>query len=292
MSNDRRVFVRDEANEVLFDAYLGLARDIAWGQWNRKPAVVPRWLSEANKLGQRLAKDRGRVHVYQFAVARAALDASIGMEGRLRVDPFVELAISAGDALAASTDDPWTKARWQWETGVALFDVTQVYQLANKHAEALRYGEVAVARLEQGSEGRTHEPLLAIVLGQARFRVGSIHALAHSDHETAVTWFERAAPLLERPLPQAAVADTGSHGERFVSMAVSYWETGARDEAVRLTKIGEGLMEQAVEMGSLDRGALAVPLNNLALMYRGLGDPKQAQAYEQTASRLSESIKR
>ncbi|MEZ6069020.1 MAG: hypothetical protein R3C10_01860 [Pirellulales bacterium] len=292
LSEDRRVFVRDEANEVLFDAYLGLARDIAWGNWNRKPAVVPRWLSEANKLGQRLAEQRDGGDVYQFAVARAALDASVGMEGRLRVDPFVELAARAGDALAEVSDDAWTRARWQWETGLALFDATQVYQLANRHADALRYGKLAVEHLEHGSAGRTESPLVAMVLGQAQFRVGSIYAVANSDHHTAVTWFERAAPLLERPLPAAAQGETGTHGERFVSMGVSYWETGARQEAIRLTKEGTQLMERAVELGLMDRHALAVPLNNLALMHRGMGKRDEADEFERTAARLSGSLKR
>ena len=53
------------------------------------------------------------------------------------------------------------------------------------------------------------------------------------------------------------------HGETFVSMAISCWEVNQHEEAVRLTKQGLDLMEQAANDGQLDKSALAVPYSNL-----------------------------
>jgi len=118
--------------------------------------------------------------------------------------------------------------------------------------------------------------------------MGAVYAIHVKDPEKAVVWFERAVPLLERPIP-AALADAGRHGESFVSMGVSYWATGNHDEALRLTRQGMKLMEQAVKDGTLDEAALRVPYTNLATMHRFLGDDEQADAFGEMAAKATES---
>ena len=61
-------------------------------------------------------------------------------------------------------------------------------------------------------------------------------AVARGDHVQAIVWFERASPLLETPVPAAAI-ESGEHGETFVSMAVSYWEQQAREESMDMDGI-------------------------------------------------------
>ena len=151
----------------------------------------------------------------------------------------------------------------------------------------MKYGELAVEHLEAGADGRQLEPVEAYLLGRLYFRLGSVCALHVKDPQQAVTWFERAIPLLERPVPAAALAEAGRHGESFVSMAVSYWAVGSHEEAVRLTRDGLKLMEQAVKDGTLDQEALRVPYTNLATMHRFLGDDEQADAFSSMAARSS-----
>jgi hypothetical protein len=107
----------------------------------------------------------------------------------------------------------------------------------------------------------------------------------------AIVWFERASPLLETPVPAAAI-ESGEHGETFVSMAVSYWEQQAREESLRLTNQGLKLMEQAVEDGTLDAAALAVPYGNLSVMHEELGDSEQAKWCADLARRYENSTKK
>jgi tetratricopeptide (TPR) repeat protein len=97
---------------------------------------------------------------------------------------------------------------------------------------------------------------------------------------------------MEEPIPHTAMADIGRQGETFVSMAVSYWEVGQTDEALRLTQQGLKLVEQAVEEEILERSALAIPYNNLADMHRQLGDEDKATSYAEMAAQIQSQKRR
>ena len=102
--------------------------------------------------------------------------------------------------------------------------------------------------------------------------MGAVYANNRKDHRTAVTWFEKAVPLLGRTPPQEAMADLGRLGDSFVSMGVSYWNAGDRKKAVALTEHGADLIEEAVRRGTHDRSVLVIPYTNLAAMNREMGD--------------------
>ena len=83
-----------------------------------------------------------------------------------------------------------------------------------------------------------------------------------------------------------AEADAGVQGERFVSMGVSHWETGAHEKALELTEYGLEIIQQAVKNGSVSSQSLAVPFGNLAAMHSHVGNLDQAQKYATLAARL------
>ena len=139
--------------------------------------------------------------------------------------------------------------------------------------------------MENGSAIGRELPGYGYMMGRLYFRVGSIHAVHHGDHLRAVEWFDKAAPLMEQPIPVSSLADTGRQGETFVSMAVSYWNIGQNNEALRLTKLGLELMEKGVQEGILGSMALTVPYHNLARIHRRLGDAEKAAEYERLAAR-------
>jgi hypothetical protein len=140
--------------------------------------------------------------------------------------------------------------------------------------------------LTAGREGRDEQPTDAYMFGRLYFRIGSIYAVRKQDHAKAVAWFERAAPLLERPLPDAVAADRGRQGETLVSMGVSYWAVGKRERAMQLTDAGCRYMQTAVADGSLTTVALGVPDANLAAMHRQLGDDVAGKRYAEMATRV------
>ncbi|MCC6127107.1 MAG: hypothetical protein IT426_19270 [Pirellulales bacterium] len=277
--------VRRTAKEALVDAHLGSAHDIAWGDWKDKEKAVTLWLKRAAAIAEDLMKNEDGTAEQLFRVQTRGLSALVGIRPGVDPAPWVEEALRAGNELIDDTGDPIRKAQYQWDLGMALYDAVQICQLRADHAAALRYGEEAVEYLEEGY-ARKQSPTTAYLLGRLYFRLGAIHAIRDKDHPAAVQWFEKAVPLLDKPVPDEARADLGRFGETFVSMGVSYWETGDRNRAVELTIKGVKLMEEAVNQGTLERSALAIPYGNLAAMQRQIGKNDEAAKYSEMAARI------
>jgi tetratricopeptide (TPR) repeat protein len=288
LTADPHPAIRLAAKEVLVDAHLGAAHDIAWGNWKQKEAALSKWLTQADAFAEDLVEKEGRSPELRFRVSTRALAAYVGMRGKLDPSKWADAAIRTGKELIATTEDPVRKARLQWDLGMALYDALQTCQMRSEHDTALKYGEWAIEYLEQGEQGK-RSPATSYLLGRLYFRLGAIHAIRDENHRAAITWFDKALPLLEGQAPNEALADQGRHGETFVSMGVSYWEAGEREKAVQVTQRGLELMEQAVKQGTLDRSALAIPYSNLASMNRQLGQKEKAEQFEKMAARLQDT---
>lgn len=282
----------DLALQVLLRAHLALARDIAWGNWKNKSATVTRWLAQGQEIAQEIVERDAAFGDESFLVAKEALAAYAGLDGKLDPTEWTEMALRSGRELIRQSDDPLTRARWQWELGTALCDSAQIFQARRLYRPAIEHAELAASYLERAGDERMRQPGQGYMVGRLYFRVGSIYAIQHRDHAAAIPWFEKAVPLLEEPAPPAARTDTGGQGETFVSMGVSYWETKRSHEAVRLTMEGLALMDRAVDEGLIERSALLVPYGNLARMHRQLGDREQAERFAELARRLETGTKR
>jgi tetratricopeptide (TPR) repeat protein len=271
---------------VLVHAQLGVANDIAWGFWQQKEKVVPKWLVAAHEVAEDLIDQEGADEMLHLLVLRRALAASAGTQGKLDPVMWTKEAVKTARRMIDTSDDPWRRGRLEWELGVALYDALQADQARGYHDHALSNSSLVVKYLEAASKQRQETPQGAYLLGRLYFRVGAIHAVELNDHRTAVAWFQKALPLLERPQPTTALADVGRLGESFVSIGISYWETGRRDEAIRLTQHGIALVSQGIKDRAMEEDALVVPYSNLAFMHRELGNVKQAENYSEMATRL------
>jgi hypothetical protein len=281
-----RACVRRAAKQVLVSAQLGAACDIAWGQWQQKDRAVPKWLAQAHQAAEDLIDKEGADEIVHLLVLRKALAASAGMQGKLDPVAWTKEAIKSGRTQIDSADDPWRRARLEWETGLALYDALQADQARGFHDHALSNSTLVAKYLESALKQRQETPHGAYLLGRLYFRVGAIHAVELADHRAAAGWFAKALPLLQRPLPTTAVADVGRLGESFVSIGISYWETGRRDEAIRVTKHGVSLINQGIKQRVIDEDALAVPYSNLALMHKEMGRAREAENFAAMAARL------
>ncbi len=280
---------RRAAKRVLVAANLGAANDIAWGYWQQKEKVVPKWLVSAHEVAEDLINQEGADESLHLLVLRRALAASAGTQGKLDPVTWTKEAVATGRRLIEAAEDPWRRSRLEWELGLALYDALQADQARGYHDHALSNSSLVVKHLESALKQRPETPHSAYLLGRLYFRIGAIHAVELSDHRTAATWFQKALPLLERPLPSTALADIGRLGESFVSMGISYWETNQRDAAIRLTNHGISLVTQGVKNRVIEPDSLSVPYSNLAFMHRELGDAKQADSYAQMASQVGDS---
>jgi Tfp pilus assembly protein PilF len=290
LAKSKQVATRRLAHQALLGAYLSSARAISWGHFQQKSKVVPQWLAQADAMADQMAaleanSDQG------LRVCREALSASVGVDGKLDPTRYAKRALSIGEATIAATEDPFRRQYLHWELGTALYDALQACHARGDKEHAVEYGKLAATHLEAATADRQLEPMETYLLGRLYFRVGAVCASDAKSPDEALRWYERAMPLLEKPLPQAAQADAGRHGEAFVTMAVSYWAAGSQDESLRLTREGLRLMENAVEEGHLEAEALKTPYNNLATMHRHMGDDEQADAFEEMASKARTTTK-
>lgn len=284
LAMDHHPAVRLAAKEVLIDAHLGAAHNIAWGNWNQKEVSVPRWLKRAAAFAEEMIENEGGTPEHRFRVSTRALAACVGMRGDLDPTEWAEETLRTGEQVVSSAGKE-LKQQYQWDIGMALYDAVQVYQLREEHQVALKYGEQAVAYLEKAMASRPESTADRYLIGRLYFRLGAIHAVGSQDHPNARLWFEKAIPALEASLPQVNRFEVGRLGETFVSMGVSYWEVGEQQRAVTLTEKGVGLMEQAAKNGHIQQNALEIPYGNLASMHRQLGQEDEAGKYLQKASR-------
>jgi tetratricopeptide (TPR) repeat protein len=275
------------ARQLMLEAHLGMAHDIAWGDWNRKQAVVPKWLEEAENFASATSPSGLPSAEQRFLISRRALSALTGVKGELDPTPWVKSAQQASQELLQTASDPAYAAQLKWDLGLAMFDALQIYHARAQAQPALRCGEAALESFDQALVERADDNA-AYLVGRLYFRIGAVHAVVARDHAAAVEWFNKALPLVKE---QAASEQLGAQGESLVSMAISYWETGERPLAVQLTSDGVRWMEQAAKEGSLSAAALAVPYGNLSSMHRQLGDTDAADKFGQMASR-SQSSKR
>ena len=285
LSSDPHPAIRMAAKEVLIDAHLGAAHDIAWGEWKEKPRAVTKWLERAVAVADDLVNNEGGSQEQLFRVYTRALGAYVGVRGGIDPEPTIAAVIDTGEKLIAAARDPGHKAQLQWELGMALYDAVQTCQMRGDHDGALKHGQIGRRIPGAGQRGETFARRRVFCLGRLYFRLGTIHAMRDHDHKAAVDWFDKATPLLERSSPEDLAADLGRHGESFVSMGVSYWEAGQREKAVAVTQKGIKWMEQAVKQGTLDDSALAIPYGNLAAMHRQLGAADKANHFQELASR-------
>ena len=290
LAASRKYSERRAAKEILVDAHLAVAHDIAWGRWQQKSKVVPQWLARGLALADDLivtehGSPAARLRVYEQALAALA-----GIDQPPDATRWIRGVTELGGKLYDNAADSLFKTHLAWRLGVSLGDAVEI-EAARRHLDkALELGEVALDYFNHGGLAGKQLPAADYLPGRVCYRLGAIFAVEKSDHARAMPWFERAVPLLEKPMP-ATVVDCAKQGETFVSMAVSYWETSKRDEALRLTRQGVTLMERGVEQGLLPKAALAIPYGNLASMHEAQGNAQEAKKFSELAARHEKTAK-
>jgi hypothetical protein len=280
-----RVGERRAAKEILLDAHLAVAYDIAAGRWQQKARVVPKWLERARDLADDLVSREEADREVLLRTHRRAITALAAMKNPPRPGDWFDVALSVGKPLVEQPGDAARRRRLSWTLGTALADAVEISYEQHKLAEAMDYGKQAIHYMAAGEAYGHRSAGRDWLVGRLYYRMGAIWAIDRQNHVKALTWYRKAVPLLESPTPPSAAINPGRQGETFVSIAVSYWETGTRDEALRLTQQGLRLMEQGVQEGLLEKAALAVPYGNLANMHEQLGNNQQSEHYAQLAVR-------
>lgn len=281
---DERVDVRRTAKQLLIEAHLAIAQDIALGNWKRKQQVVPTWLRRADALARGyIADDQGDPSL-RFLVARRSLEAYAELGGKVDTQELADWALREAHKMDANSSDSLYQRKQVWDLSNAMASVLRIEHAQGNQQRALQFGEKAVSLLEEEIRHRDQTPDQIYLIGRTYFLMGSVYAIHKEDHRSAVEWYDKAIELFVKPLP---VADQGRMGEWMVSMGVSYWRSGNRDRSVELTENGVELIEKAVSDRQLASVSLAIPYSNLAKMHQNLGNAEEAKRFATMAERLS-----
>ena len=273
------------AREVLLDAHLGTALAIAKGTWQQKSRVIPKWISRADAVVKEFSGDEPERQVLELQLCRGALAVSAGSNEAIEPLPWVKRLLELRDRMGDGIGDPWRRRQIDWEVGQGLADALAAAQKRGDAADMLDNATLTAAYLERGAEHRELTAAERKNLGELNFRIGIMHSLPRGDHATAVTWFDRVIPLWDDNDRFERAGELGRLGESYVSMAISYWQVGRREDAVTLSRRGVDLMVAAVDKSQLEERALAVAYGNLATMYAEQGDDQQSKNYAEMASR-------
>jgi len=273
------------AREVLLDAHLGTALAIAKGTWQQKSRVIPKWVSRADAVVKEFTGDEQERQVLELQLCRGALAVAAGSNEAIEPLPWVKRLLELRDTMGDGIGDPWRRRQIDWDVGQALADALAAAQKRGDATDMLDNATLTAAYRERGSEHRELTATERKGLGELMFRIGIMHSLQRGDHPTAVTWFDRAIPLWDDNDRFDRDGELGRLGESYVSMAISYWQVGRREDAVTLSRRGVDLMVAAVDKSQLEERSLAVAYGNLATMYAEEGDDQQSKNYAEMASR-------
>ncbi len=287
--NDSSQDIRRAAKQVLVDAHTALAIDIATGDWEKKEQIVNQWLL------------RSKVYIDDMVTNEGATGGELRMTWltkSLMAHSFYHAPFDPGDSidqivgqyreLLGKTDDPFFHRALEWETGQALSQAVFIEHSRDKHDSALKLAEQARAFLQGGLAGREVGIADHLLLGNLYFRAGAICAVQKQNHDAAVQWYELAMSHLTSQSLNNIMLDR--RGESLVSMGVSFWTIGNREQGLALTEKGMSLIETASNQNAALRKKLIVPLDNLAEMHREMGNAQESAQYTASAKKIRQAL--
>ena len=282
---------RDEGIEVLIGAHRAVAREIARGKWKdgEKQEAIDRWLDVADQLAEQLQSRQAAPLLMDLKGLAARLDIQLELQKKFDETAVTEQILQRGELLIKQSNDELTGKEVHWQIGRALFTAAQLARQRGADEQVITHGSAAYRHLQEADSAREDELEGQALVGGVSFLVGSVEAISRQDHEQAVHWYQRALPYLAQPGMERHWTSRGWHGERFVSMGLSFWKTGDRDRGLELTEQGLAWVEEAVRDSGFPRRHLVVPYANISIMYQALGQQKQAQEIALRAASLRPS---
>lgn len=278
--------VRVAAKRALVDAHLGAADNIARGPWKRNQEVSQKWVARAAELADELIEGGDFDESLRWVLQQKKLSVLAGALSTDDPAPTVKELIRLSKNLIADCEDPLFRARVQFQTGLALIDAAQLQHWRRKADLAIEYATIGIKLLETATEQRDVTAVHEYRLGRAYFLIGSVYSILRGDHKQAVTWFSKAEAKLRAPLPEVLGYEMNVHGDRFISMGVSFWQIDKREKAAELTKHGIGILQKAVKSGIAKPAVLKIPYGNYGNMQKQLGNDDEARRYVENAAKL------
>jgi len=178
----------------------------------------------------------------------------------------------------------------RWQQAMALYHATIIARQGKDGNRVQQLGLVAYQLFRRSLLATTKTdhwdstPSKAAMIGLC-YTLGSVEAIDNLDHIKAIQWYDQSLQYLDTPNIQQFAAEhstkqaigLGWHGERLVSMGLSYWSTGNKTQGLRLTKQGIAWIETAVRDHGFPNHHLKIPYSNLAVMTKSFEQRQDIQ---------------
>jgi len=279
-----RTEVRRYAKRVLVDAYFGVANDIARGNWQDKQQTMLKWLKGASEIAYGMLEFDEGESALRLQIIQKTLLAYAGLKINADAKKAVGQLLVELDQVVRKSVDTGYRNELRWIAVETLYEAIEISRTRGDSKQVVQFADDADELIKQLDQQRERTPHSNYLIGKIYFYAGLAESVGQQNHKQAAWYYEKSLPYFSADLPARNVSERGLHGERFVSMGVSYWQASARDEAVNLTHRGLEIMLGAERVGELDEAALAVPYGNLATMYEALEDPDRASRYAARAA--------
>jgi len=281
------------ALELMVNTHLAIAHDITYGDYTaeEKNKAVPKWIELSWKFTTHLLANNYHDQALGLDVCRSSLKLlkKLGESGPLEVweDRITQQAANILQLKGASTE---FLDHMRWQQAMALYHATiiarqgkdgnRVQQLGLTGYQLYRKSLTATTKTNHWDSTPTKAAMIGLC-----YTLGSVEAIDNLDHVKAIQWYDQILQYLDSPSIQEFTAqhatqqstDLGWHGERLVSMGLSYWSTGNKTQGLRLTQQGIAWIETAVRDHGFPKHHLKIPYSNLAVMTKSLEQRQDIQ---------------
>ena len=281
------------ALELMVNSHLAIAHDIAYGEYTaeEKSRTVPKWIELSWKFTAHLLANNYHDQALGLDVCRSSLELlkKLDNSAPLEVweDRITQQAANISQLKGTSTE---FLDHMRWQQAMALYHATiiarqgkdgnRVQQLGLAGYQLFRGPLTAKTKTKRWDSISTKAAMIGLC-----YTLGSVEAIDNLDHVKAIQWYDQTLQYLDTPNIQqfAAKQSTkqatglGWHGERLVSMGLSYWATGNKTQGLRLTQQGISWIETAVRDYGFPNHHLKIPYSNLAVMTKSIEQRQDIQ---------------
>ena len=288
LATSENVKERHAAKQLLVEAHLAIAEEIARQSFNNKVEALSLWIGRASGLAEDfIANDGGSVEL-RLKVAQSALAALASFKPTLDPAPWVAEAEEAAQAAVC----PIGRQAVAAARAMGIGHRVSTTRCGSSICGSRPIRAIALWAGGDREPGRGRSSRQAVhsseqLVGQLYFHMGAVYAVHQQDHAKAASGTTRRCRCSTGPRPVSELYSPRREGEVLVSMGVTYWQLGQQGRALELTQSGANLIELAVEDGILAKSALAVPYGNLAAMYEQMGEATNATKYAELANAAS-----
>ncbi|MGY8734106.1 MAG: hypothetical protein ACKVK0_18390, partial [Pirellulales bacterium] len=256
-----------------------------------KNQAVPKWIELSWKFTTHLLANNYHDQALGLNVCRSSLELLKKLKKNIPLEMWEDrITQQANRVLQLQGASAEFLDHMRWQQAMALYHATII---ARQGKDGNRVQQLGLAAYQLFRGQLTTSPKIdrwdstttkAAKLGLC-YTLGSVEAIDNLDHVKAIQWYDQAVQYIDTPnIQQFATeystkqsTDLGWHGERLVSMGLSYWSTGNKAQGLRLTQLGVAWIEKAVQDHGFPNHHLKIPYSNLAVMTKSLEQRQDIQ---------------